>query len=53
MQTKEHIIYINDEIEVNQVREERKNPSLQTKISKMSGASDQEKIKQILQQLQT
>jgi hypothetical protein len=28
MQTKEYVICINDETEVNQLREERKNPSL-------------------------
>jgi hypothetical protein len=36
MQTKEYIIYINDEIEVNQVHEERENPSLQIKVSRIS-----------------
>ncbi len=53
MQTKEYIIYINDEIEVNQVHEERENPSLQIKVSRISWISNEEKIKQILQQLQT
>jgi hypothetical protein len=32
---KKHIIFINDEIKVNQVKEERENPSLQTKINKV------------------
>jgi hypothetical protein len=35
MQTEKYIIFINDEIEVNQIREERKNPSLQTKVRRV------------------
>jgi hypothetical protein len=45
MQTKEYIICINDEVKVNQVREENENPSLQIEISKVSGKSDDEKTK--------
>jgi hypothetical protein len=33
MQIEKYIICINDEIKVNQVREEKENPSLQTKVS--------------------
>jgi hypothetical protein len=51
MQIKEYIIYINYDTEVNQVREKGRNPSLQTKISRVSRKYDEEKIKQILQQL--
>ncbi len=35
MQIEEYIICINDEIKVNQVNEERENPSLQTKVSRV------------------
>jgi hypothetical protein len=35
MQTKIYIICINDEIEVNQVREEKEYPSLQTKVCRV------------------
>jgi len=36
MQNEEYIIFRNDEIEVDQVMEERGNPSLQTEISRIS-----------------
>jgi len=51
---KQHIICINDEIEVDQVMEKRENQSLQTEISKISRGcdkTDKEKTKHILQQL--
>jgi len=44
---------MNDETEVNQIKEERENPSLQTEGSKVSKKIDEKKTKQILQQLQT
>jgi catalase (peroxidase I) len=53
IQTKEYIICINDETEINQIREESENPSLQTKISRVTRKFDEKKIKQNLQQLQT
>ncbi len=49
MQIEEYIICINDEIKVNQEREERKNSSLQTKVSRVLKVSYEKKIKQILQ----
>ncbi len=39
--------------EVNQISEEIENPNMQTKASRVSKESDEEKNKQILQQLQT
>jgi hypothetical protein len=36
MQNENHIIRINDEIEIDQVMEKKENPSLQTEISKVS-----------------
>jgi hypothetical protein len=51
MQIKEYTICVNDEIEVNQIKEERENPSLQTEVSRMLGISNEEKIKLILQHL--
>jgi hypothetical protein len=45
MQIEIYIICINDEIEINQVREERENPSLQTKVSRVSREFDEKKIK--------
>ncbi len=48
MKNEKHIICINDEIEVDQVMEERENPSLQTKISIVSRECDEEKSKHIL-----
>ncbi len=39
---------INYEIEVNQVKEERVNPSLQTKVSRVSKEFDVKKTKHIL-----
>jgi hypothetical protein len=53
MQTEKYTICINDETEINQVKEESENPSLQTKVSRVLGKSDEKEIKQILQQLQT
>jgi hypothetical protein len=50
MQMEEYIICINDEIKVNQVREERENPSLQSEVSRISQESNEKKTKQILQQ---
>jgi hypothetical protein len=52
MQTEKYIICINDETEVNQIKEERNNPSLQTKVSRVLRKFDEEKTKKILQQLQ-
>ncbi len=49
MQSKIYIICINDDTKVNQVREERENPSLQIEVSRVSREYDEEKIKQILQ----
>ncbi len=49
MQIEKYIICMNYEIEVNQVREERENPSLQTKVSRMSRKCDEKKTKQTLQ----
>jgi hypothetical protein len=49
MQTEKYIICIDDKTKVNQVREERENPSLQTKVSRVLGESDEKKTKQILQ----
>jgi hypothetical protein len=40
-----YIICINDEIEVNQILEEKKNPSLQTKVNKVSRKSNENKTK--------
>jgi hypothetical protein len=51
MQTEEYMICINDEIKVNQIREEKENPSLQTKGSRVSRESYEKKTKWILQQL--
>jgi len=53
MQIEKHMICINDEIEVNQVREERKNPSLQIEVNRVLREFDEKKMKQILQHLQT
>jgi hypothetical protein len=36
IQIEKHIICINDEIEVNQIRKERENPSLQTEVNRVS-----------------
>jgi predicted acetyltransferase len=55
MQNEEYIICRNDETKVDQVMEERENPSLQTEISrnlKVCEKIDEEKIKHILEQLQ-
>jgi hypothetical protein len=55
LQNEEPIIRINDETKVDQIMEERENPSLQTKISKVSRVcekTDEEKTKHILEQLQ-
>jgi hypothetical protein len=41
----EYIICINDETEINQIREESENPSLQTKVSRVLGESNEKKIK--------
>jgi hypothetical protein len=41
---KKYIICINYETELNQVREERKNPSLQIEVGRMSREFDEEKI---------
>jgi hypothetical protein len=49
MQIEIYIICINDEIEVNQVKEERENPSLQIEASRVSREFDEKKIKQSLQ----
>jgi hypothetical protein len=49
LQTKKYIICINDETKVNQVKEERENPTLQIEVSKVSSEFDEKKIKQILQ----
>jgi hypothetical protein len=48
MQIEKYIICINYEIEINQVREERENPSPQTKVNRMSRELDEKKIKQTL-----
>jgi len=53
MQIEEYIICINDEIKVNQVREKRENPSLQSEVKRVSQEFDEKKTKQILQQLHT
>jgi hypothetical protein len=55
MQNEKLIIRINDETKINQIMEERENPSLHTKISKVSRVReeiDEEKTKHILEQLQ-
>jgi hypothetical protein len=55
MQNEEPIIWINDETKVDQITEERENPSLQTKISRISRVceeTNEEKTKHILKQLQ-
>ncbi len=55
MQNEEPIIWINDETKVDQIMEERENPSLQTKISRISRVceeTNEEKTKHILKQLQ-
>jgi hypothetical protein len=44
MQIEKYIICINDEIEVNQVREEIKNPSLQIEVSRVSREFDEKKL---------
>jgi hypothetical protein len=49
MQNEKHIICINDEIEVDQVMEEKENPSLQTKVSRVSKECDKKKTIHILQ----
>ncbi len=51
MQIEEYIICINDETKVNQVKEEKENPSLQTKGSRVLGKSYEKKTKWILQHL--
>jgi hypothetical protein len=45
MQIEKYRICINDDTEVNQVRDEKENPSLQTKVYRVSGESNEEKIK--------
>jgi hypothetical protein len=55
MQNEEPIIWINDETKVDQIMEERENPSLQTKISRISRVceeTNEQKTKHILKQLQ-
>jgi hypothetical protein len=52
MQIEIYIICINDETELNQVREERENLNLQIEVSRVSRVYNEKKIKQILQQLQ-
>jgi hypothetical protein len=55
MQNEEYIICRNDEIEVDQVMEERENPSLQiviNRISKVFEDNDEKNIKHSLEQLQ-
>jgi len=54
MQNEKHIICINDEIEVGQVMQERENPTLQIKISRIGKECDkidEKKTKHILQHL--
>jgi hypothetical protein len=51
MQIEKHIICINDEIEVNQVREERENPSMQIEVGKVLNKFDEEKTEQFFQKL--
>jgi hypothetical protein len=54
MQNEKHIIWINDEIEVDQVMQEKENPSLQIKISRIikeCDKTDENKTKHILQHL--
>ncbi len=53
MQTEKYIICINDETKVNQVKEEKENPSLQIKVGRVSGEFDEKKTKHILQHLRT
>jgi hypothetical protein len=48
IQIEKYIMCINYEIEVNQVKEERVNPSLQTKVSRVSKEFDVKKTKHIL-----
>jgi hypothetical protein len=36
MQTEKYVICINDENKVNKVKEKRENPSLQTKVNRVS-----------------
>ncbi len=45
MQIEEYIICINDDTDVNQIREERENSSLQIKVNIMLEEFDEEKIK--------
>jgi REP element-mobilizing transposase RayT len=45
LQTEEYIVCINDEIKINQVREESENPSLQIEVSKVLGEFNEEKTK--------
>ncbi len=47
MQIEKYIIWINDEIEVNQVGEESENPSLQTKVSRVSRKFDERKLNKV------
>jgi hypothetical protein len=49
---KKYIICIIDEIKINQVKEERENPSLQIKVNRVLWEFDEAKTKQILQHLQ-
>jgi hypothetical protein len=49
MQNEKHIICINDETEVDQVMEEKENPSLQTKVSRVLREYDKKKTIHILQ----
>ncbi len=49
MQNEKHIICINDETEVDQVMEEKENPSLQTKVGRVSRECDKKKTIHILQ----
>jgi hypothetical protein len=54
MKNENHIICINDEIEIDQVMQERENPSLQIKISRIAKECDktnENKTKHILQHL--
>jgi hypothetical protein len=48
VQIEKHIICINDKIEINQIKEERKIPSLQIDVSRVSKEFDEKKTKQTL-----
>jgi hypothetical protein len=43
LQIEKYIICINEETEVNQIREKSENPSLQTKVNRVSRKSNEEK----------